>query len=417
MIVASITILIVVVVGVVSAMWYRQKTPDTDLSACSTEDHNKITKKKVDHNNANKKSQPKMASQSIAKIKIVGTSKKDHPLYVKEIGGHSTSIIHLAMNLGDTLLATCSTDGMIKCLPVCDIGASMTHDVHAVAESPPTALAVSQNGKRIVAAINGNIRFYSVNLHTKKMEVVKEFVTGWSSIHALQLMDVEQWMVIVAAGITKDNKTIVRAYNQKENVLNTFAQHAVARDKHNKIKHVDREVHVVTSPDDRLIAITGVDENNSLKEDEVGIYEIKRRTDGSAIGLQQVMALAGHVSPVIAVAWNSAGKRLVTVCADGTWRFWDVSIRYDDKPRLFSGDLKLENGRIPSRVAIVQGDIVVFCCDRDLYFCNSGDGSVIECIKDALGNCVRIMRAFEGGMLFATVVDGAKRIPVWKALL
>ena len=98
-----------------------------------------------------------------------------------------------------------------------------------------------------------------------------------------------------------------------------------------------------------------------------------------------MMALAGHVSPVISLAWNSAGKRVVTVCADGTWRFWDVSIRYDDKPRLFSGDLKLENGRIPRHVGIVQRDIVVFSCGRDLYYCNSGDGSVIECIKTPSG--------------------------------
>lgn len=415
----AIVIVILLIVGALSFVWYRNLPTEKEVTPIKpAEQASKKAPKKQPHEDTSKKPHAKVSIPNVSKAKIAGTNKKDHALYSKEIGGHSTPITCLAINLADSLIATSSTDGIIKCLPVHDIGAAVSHDVYISASSPASALALSQNGKRVVAAINGNIRFYSVSIHanTKKIEFVKEFITGWSSIHSVQLIDVEQWMVIIAAGVTTDNKPIVQAYNQKETILNTFVQHSAVKTKHGKVKVVERKAVAVASPDDRLIAICGVTENNALQEDEIGIYEIKRRSDGSAIGLSQVMALAGHVSPVTSVAWNATGKRLVSVCADGTWRFWDVSIRYDEKPRLFSGDLKLENGLVPSNVAIMQGDIVAFTCGRDLYYCNAGDGSVVECIKDAVGNSVSMIRAFQGGMYLATVVDGAKRIPVWKTV-
>jgi WD40 repeat protein len=186
----------------------------------------------------------------------------------------------------------------------------------------------------------------------------------------------------------------------------------------------------------------------------VGIFEVVRDSaTETSTGLKLSFALAGHESDVVAMAWNMSGKRLVTCCEDGVWRLWDVTVRYNEaeQPRLFSGTVincisyvmscllslsfllfstpllmfyrllitlghqTLPGGLVPSQVAIMKGGLVAFACDKDLYFCASGSGEVVEHIADACVQPIRAMRTTADGTKIATVVENVKRIGIWSA--
>lgn len=63
----------------------------------------------------------------------------------------------------------------------------------------------------------------------------------------------------------------------------------------------------------------------------------------------------------------------------------------------------------------MRGGLVTFACDRDLYFCASGSGEVVEHIEEACVQPIRELRITPDGTKIATVVENVKRIGIWSA--
>mmetsp|Transcript_1270 Transcript_1270/g.2069 ORF Transcript_1270/g.2069 Transcript_1270/m.2069 type:complete len:434 (-) Transcript_1270:94-1395(-) len=398
---------------------YRRSATPTDDSDIQNE------------NSASNKSRPKPApkketktliksSQVNSKLKWTNaTNKKDHSLFFKEIGGHTVGSCCVAFSAKGDLVASSSHDGMIRCIPVGDIGSASPHDVYTKVEGIPTAICFTQNAKRIIAAVGGKLKFFSISISDqgKKLDHVKDIDSGLCAISSVHVLDVEQWMVVIACGTGVESKPCVRAFDQKGHVIADFKQEKRkgGRADRNRMSLAQTAV-VSASPDDRYIAVYGLGEG--VGDGEVGVFEVVReKGSGAATGLRLVFALSGHTSHVVTMAWSVNGKRLVTCCDDSVWRLWDTSVRYNesDQPRLFSGHQTLPEGALPTHVAMMKGGIVAFACGKDLYFCASASGAVLEHISDACVAPVRATSVSADGSLLATVVDNVKRIALWSS--
>eukprot|EP00607_Mallomonas_marina_P002437 CAMPEP_0182427454 /NCGR_PEP_ID=MMETSP1167-20130531/17186_1 /TAXON_ID=2988 /ORGANISM="Mallomonas Sp, Strain CCMP3275" /LENGTH=449 /DNA_ID=CAMNT_0024609693 /DNA_START=82 /DNA_END=1431 /DNA_ORIENTATION=- len=395
-------------------------------------------KKDKDKEKEKEKAAAKKAAAPIMKTKPVklkhqvvsATANKEHRLFFHEIGGHSAQITCLSFSNNGDFVATASIDGNIRCIPVEDIGQPHQHDMYLTIPKHASSLAFTQNSKRLIVASEGDIKFFKLpsKSDSKKLELIKDFASGLQSIHTVQVLDVEKWMTVICAG-ELDGQPHVRAFNSKGEVLTDLSSKSVEKHHRDK-KHPHTNPHLrksytqrillVTSPDDRFIAIAGVGEEVGVGHGDVGIFEVKRCQNGEAAGIELKFEFSGHESEVIGIAWSSNGKKAMTCCADGSWRFWDTSVRFNesDHPRLFSGSQHLPNHIIPHALALVEssfGSTVVLGADTNIYFCNSGSGDVIESVEGAFGGEVTGMKTSADGRLLAFMVNDAKRISVWRA--
>lgn len=189
----------------------------------------------------------------------------------REIGGHAQAVVDFEFS--GNMVATIDTD-TVKCVPVSDIGAAAPTDYFcSVDKSQPSStpaslksatvcsVAMTQNGKRILTACNSVISFYKVPLPTgircdagsayggtddRRMTLLKQIdcytppntggsvtaavtaVTGptthqsrplqYMVVRTLRVMDVEKWMVVVAAGEYTVACTVFSPM-QRENVV------------------------------------------------------------------------------------------------------------------------------------------------------------------------------------------------------
>jgi WD40 repeat protein len=186
------------------------------------------------------------------------SNKRDHLLFWKEVGGHTTGATYVAFSSRNGLVASSSVDGTVRVILVKDIGQPCSHDVYTNVEGSPTAICFTQNAKRVLVAVQGLIKFYSIVItdSSRKLEHAKNLDTGLNSISTLQVMDVEQWMVLVAGGLDKENRPRVRAFNRKGEKLADFAQiPRRGRADKNRIPLASKALTSV-SPDDRYNLIS-----------------------------------------------------------------------------------------------------------------------------------------------------------------
>lgn len=400
----------------------QENEEEVELDSNSTKNISKTIKVKY---SAAVKTPLSKAVKSYSKAKVVAaTNKKDHKLHFDEVGGHKEDITCFTFSNKGDLIATASSDGYIRAICVTDIGQAIQHDTHyMISGSVPNTLVFTQNSKRLIAATPTKIYFFKFPTlpDDKKFELVKEFNTNLSQSHTVQVMDVEKWMTIAVAGEDQHSKPTVKLFNQKGDTITTLGQ----LEKSNKDRKTNRRpaakiALLATSPDDRFMAISGVGESVGILDGEVGIFEIVRNKDGESEGIILRFSFAGHDSDVTAIAWSSNGKQAVTCCADGTWRFWDASGKFNDfeKPKLYSGSYPTPNKSAVQCVSLVNsshGLLVCMVVSKSFYYFTAGSGEEKEVVEDAIGGQAVSLRSSADGLLVGVVVEGAKRISLWRS--
>ena len=207
-------------------------------------------------NKGNKKKKLKNIKNSFHSNKnklIHAINQKDHPLFWKEIGGHITPSCCVAFSPKNNLIASTSQDGMMRGLPLSEVGIASSHDIHINIGGIPTALAFTQNGRRLVVSIKGILKFYSfiISETERKFEFVKNFETGMKFISSIQLIDVEQWMVIVVCGRDEFDEPCIRAFDRQGTRIANFIQiKRKGRVDKNRIP-LPKKALSISSPDDR----------------------------------------------------------------------------------------------------------------------------------------------------------------------
>lgn len=283
-------------------------------------------------NNAKKKSNATTTKSHLKPSAIKGynakaalshaTDCKSHSLYWRELGGHVVTATCVAFSHPQhDIIASGSIDGSIRCVRISDLGTPLPCEVYTkMTNCIPNAISFTQNAKRLIVASNdGNIYFYgiSVTQKSRKIELVKSFSCNLKQVHSLQLLDVEQWMVVVVSGISAvDNTPAVQAYNPKGQLINEYLQvKRSGRADKNRQPNAKKAL-IVSSPDDRFIAISGCGESSrTVGDGEVGIFEVERDSAGHTKGLKLSFVLAGHTSEVSSMAWNATGEFCMQICA------------------------------------------------------------------------------------------------------
>ena len=373
----------------------------------------------------------KIPKSLLGKVSISATGNKDHRLFFNEIGGHTSPIKGVVFSSNNDFVATFSSEGCVRCMLVSEIGSGAQHELTLHLDEGLEAICFTQNSKRLLTAIHEKLQFYKMIYTTdsKKFELVKESNIGLKKVNSIQLLDVEKWMTIAIAG-EMDNKPVVKVYNSKGDLLCCYTQSLKSKDM--KSKHPNHHPHhshmipsakkaiLASSPDDRFIAISGVGEAEGIANGEVGIFEVNRGNEGAAIGLILKFLLSGHETELTSFSWSANGKRAVTLCKDGSWRLWDTSVRYDDadRPRQFSGAQRLPGSMSPSHIALLKGTTgPIVCCvvGKSLHYCGATTGEEVEVVENAFGGSVMQLVTALNGTAVAVVIDGAKRVSIWKA--
>lgn len=224
-----------------------EKESDVDKQT----ENNKHDKKTDKKNNTVKQNKVNMTT---TKNKFTNAiNQKEHPLYWKEIGGHVTPSCCVCFSPKNNLIASASQDGMIRGLPLSDVGVVGAHDIFTNVGGTPTALSFTQNGRRIVVAIKGTLKFYSfiISETERKIEFAKNLETGMKFISSIQLMDVEQWMVVVVCGRDESDAPCIRAFDRQGTRIANFVQiKRKGRVDKNRIP-LPKKAMAVASPDDR----------------------------------------------------------------------------------------------------------------------------------------------------------------------
>lgn len=232
------------------------KAPDKGKAKKVTEDE-LLAKKRADaklQKEKNHKKMDKVKPLVPAKNKSSSsTNHKDHPLFWKEIGGHTAGASCVAFSARHNLVASCSVDGTVRCMPFSDVGAASAHDVYASFEGIPTAVAFTQNAKRVVVAVGGILKYYSIAIgsEAKKIDHVKDLSSGLKTVSSIQLLDVEHWMTVVACGTDEAGEPCIRAFDQKGHRICNLVQ---VKRKGRADKHrppLPKNALAVASPDDR----------------------------------------------------------------------------------------------------------------------------------------------------------------------
>jgi WD40 repeat protein len=386
----------------------------TDVTSSSTSSMKKDPKPQ---------NKPQNIIKNISKPKSSqGTDKQDNKYFWKEIGGHTSPVCGIAFSVKENLVGSSNSEGIVRCMPISSIGAASPLEVYTKLDKVPTAMCFTQNAKRLILGIESMLHFYAVQINQehRKFEFVKSISSNLNNISSIHILDVEQWMVIVLCGESVDGPTVV-ALDPKGRILNRFTQIKRVKSKADKQKPVfQNNPFVVTSPDDHFVAIYGVtDGGGKVTDGDVGIYDIARNSDGSAIGLNFLFSLSGHTSDVIAFSFSPLSTTAISLCANGAWRLWDTTIRYNEseQPRLFSNDNKINianNIVKPLFVSLLSNGIVIFADAKNLYMCNTASGDVVDTINNACTDNIICMKSDGKGEYVATVVNNTKRIPVWK---
>lgn len=355
---------------------------------------------------------------------VVATNKKDHQLHFDEVGGHKEDITCFTFSNKGDVIATASSDGYIRVIRVSDIGQAVQHDTHyMISGSVVKSIAFTQNSKRLIVATSSKIYLFKfpTSIDDKKFELVKDFTTDLSKAHTVQVMDVEKWMTILLAGEDLQSKPIIKIFNPRGETLVSLGQlERSSKDRRANKRPAAKIALLATSPDDRFMAISGVGESVGVIDGEIGIFEVVRNKEGESEGVVLRFAFAGHDADVTAFAWSANGKQAVSCCADGTWRFWDASGRFNDfeKPRLFSGAYTTPKATVVRNVALVNsshGLLVCMVVSRGFHYFTAGSGEEREVVSDALGGEAIGVRSSADGLVIGVVVEGAKRISLWRS--
>ena len=310
------TLIVLVFTGACYYMFFHEDKEDSDGT-------NQPTSFSQANHTKKKQSQKKKPNQNLKPSAIKGfnakaalshaTDHKDHPLYWRELGGHVVTATCVAFSHPQQdLVASGSADGTVRCVVISELGTPSPCEVYTKVEAAPDAMSFTQNAKRLIVAAQGNIYFYSVSVTQKlrKIELVKSFPCNLKGVHSLQVLDVEQWMVVVVGGLSAtDDTPAIQAFNPKGHLINEYLQ--VKRQGRADKNRLPNPLHAlaVSSPDDRFIALYGCGESNhTVGDGEVGIFEVERDTSGHTKGLKLSFVLAGHTCDVLCLAWNATGK-------------------------------------------------------------------------------------------------------------
>ena len=153
----------------------------------------------------------------------------------------------------------------------------------------------------------------------------------------------------------------------------------------------------------------------AARTNEVKVWKVQEDRKGEFVALEKKMqaTVQGHTRAVTDLAFNGATE-LVTCSLDGTWKRWNVDVRYEhgeDPHCIKTGTV--EGFDSFSMLALSGGKYVALALGRDVAVCTLADTQCVHVIRDAHdGEITSISWDCDGEILATGSVDHLIRL--WK---
>lgn len=155
---------------------------------------------------------------------------------------------------------------------------------------------------------------------------------------------------------------------------------------------------------------------------DVKVYRIiQDKKTGSVQGVKKAMQLSGHKSKVLAVAFSTDSKSMVTASADGTLKIWNIGVRYleqEDPKLILTFFPALQPGQQYEGLAWGPGGVIAAVKGTTLHFIDAKTGSIMESVNKAHDKAITAMKwAPEKRDGVAVLATGGEdhRVRMWRA--
>eukprot|EP00899_Mesostigma_viride_P027789 jgi/Mesvir1/8195/Mv12490-RA.1 len=158
---------------------------------------------------------------------------------------------------------------------------------------------------------------------------------------------------------------------------------------------------------------------------DVKIWEVVADKLGRFTRVDKVMQLKGHKKGLVCLAFNNDGTRVVTVSRDGTWKLWNINVRYDvnEDPKCI---LTAPCAPTPDYdlVALAPGDnpLLAAVKGRQVFLLDTTTGTLAKEVHDAHDAAITSLLWFPSPLptddgpaaVFATG-SADKKVKLWRA--
>jgi WD40 repeat protein len=353
------------------------------------------------------KAPAKKKQQETKKAKPSADSKTskvvEHSLLLGQLRAHEDEVISMAISASGTTFATLGEDRTVRLYAGKEMTAKDVKPQRMNLEDHGDLLALTNDGSYLLLVLPLAVR--SVRLFSlKKGKDGKLQVTKAKDVATKHKSDMKS---ICVANNNKffltcsESDTLVSIFNMNGDELTTVDT--------KKIKNNMAAI----SPDSRFFTVgtfTG----------DVKIYEVatQKGSDSWAFnGVVQAMNLVnGHSSSVNDLSFASDTKRLATCSKDGTWKMWNIDVRYAQKedPKII---YSVTVGKPVEHIALSpDGSVVVISFEGQLHFYAAADGSLIDSVPRAHygGERIRSLLWSPDSKFVASSAIKDRAIRLWK---
>jgi len=345
-----------------------------------------------------KKKEPKKATTDAKSAKTA-----EHPLLLGQLRAHEDEVISMTFSASGTAFATLGEDRTVRLYPAKEMTAKDVKPQRMNLEDHGDLVALSGDGSHLLLVLPLAVR--SVRLFSLKKG--KDGKPQAAKVRDVATKHKSEMKSICVANNNKyfltcsESDTLVSLFNMQGEELTTVDT--------KKIKNNMASI----SPDSRFFTVgtfTG----------DVKIYEVatQKGSDSWAFkGVVQAMNLVnGHSSSVNDLSFASDTKKLATCSKDGTWKMWNIDVRYaqkEDPKVLYS----VKVGKPVEHIALSpDGSVVVISYEGQLHFYNAADGSPIDSVPRAhyAGERIRSLLWSPDSKFVASSAVKDRAVRLWK---
>ncbi|CAG5117125.1 unnamed protein product [Candidula unifasciata] len=158
------------------------------------------------------------------------------------------------------------------------------------------------------------------------------------------------------------------------------------------------------SPCGRFVASSGF-------TPDVKVWEVVFDKSGSFQEVKRAFELKGHGAGVYCFSFNNDSRRMASVSKDGTWKYWDTDVRYEqgqDPKLLFSGSLAFEG---PMKIALSpDGRTVAVGASTSISFWDALSGKEENILENVHADPMTTLSFDNSGRYLVT--SGGKHVQV-----
>eukprot|EP00051_Salpingoeca_urceolata_P031470 m.11700 g.11700 ORF g.11700 m.11700 type:complete len:446 (+) comp4086_c0_seq1:220-1557(+) len=365
-------------------------TADTDSAGTATAVAATASSDKA----AGSKSKPKSKGHGKGK----GPAEPLHSWCAAVLKGHTGTITAVAFTPDDKLLGTCALDRSVRLWPSAEWRAGKKdHSSRRINIDldEPTAMHFSPDSKALLVGLGTSLKARVIKLGKSSTSTVLEFPDG-------KAITTADFVGVGIAGAER-HKYMMTAYGDTALAIWSL--------KGELLKKVDTKLmsntHAAVSPTGRFVGVSGF-------TPEVHIWEVVT-SGGSDIECAEVMNLTGHTAGVYHFAFSLDSRRAVSVSKDGTWRMYDIDVRYQAREDCHL----LASGRYAS---FADSAVVAVAPDGNtVVVCSGGSVQVFPTQGPNAGKCAQEIKQSAGtitGVLFDAasdyfVVSAGKQVQVY----